>query len=92
QQCAQQAPNLRRYRGLLDDFNQALIRGSLRSSWFAPFTALLSSAGIAVLLLVGAYGLAAGDVTVGQVAESLFYVSLFLGPLQELSDLFERYA
>lgn len=92
QQCAQQAPNLRRYRGLLDDFNQALIRGSLRSSWFAPFTALLSSAGMAVLLLVGAFGLAQADVTVGQVAESLFYVFLFLGPLQELSDLFERYA
>ncbi|POF41750.1 ABC transporter ATP-binding protein [Pseudomonas laurylsulfativorans] len=92
QQCAQQAPNLRRYRGLLDDFNHALIRGSLRSSWFAPFTALLSSAGMAVLLLVGAYGLAQADVTVGQIAESLFYVFLFLGPLQELSDLFERYA
>ena len=92
QQCAQEAPNLRRYRGLLDDFNQALIRGSLRSSWFAPFTALLSSAGMAVLLLVGGYGLAQADVTVGQVAESLFYVFLFLGPLQELSDLFERYA
>ena len=92
QQCVQQTPNLRRYRGLLDDFNQALIRGSLRSSWFAPFTALLSSAGMALLLLVGAYGLAQADVTVGQVAESLFYVFLFLGPLQELSDLFERYA
>lgn len=92
QQCAQQAPNLRRYRGLLEDFNQALIRGSLRSSWFAPFTALLSSAGMALLLLAGAFGLAQQDVTVGQVAESLFYVFLFLGPLQELSDLFERYA
>ncbi|RAI68170.1 ABC transporter ATP-binding protein [Pseudomonas fluorescens] len=92
QQCAQQAPNLRRYRGLLNDFNHALIRGSLRSSWFAPFTALLGSAGMAVLLLVGAYGLAQADVTVGQIAESLFYVFLFLGPLQELSDLFERYA
>lgn len=92
QQCAQQAPNLRRYRGLLEDFNQALIRGSLRSSWFAPFTALLSSAGMALLLLVGAYGLAQADVSVGQIAESLFYVFLFLGPLQELSDLFERYA
>jgi putative ABC transport system ATP-binding protein len=92
QQCAQEAPNLRRYRGLLDDFNQALIRGSLRSGWFAPFTALLSSAGIALLLLVGGYGLAAGEVSVGQMAESLFYVFLFLGPLQELSDLFERYA
>lgn len=92
QQCAQEAPNLRRYRSLLEDFNQALIRGSVRSSWFAPFTALLSSAGMAVLLLVGGYGLAQADVTVGQVAESLFYVFLFLGPLQELSDLFERYA
>ncbi|MDB5997731.1 MAG: transporter related [Pseudomonas sp.] len=92
QQCAQQTPNLRRYRSLLDDFNHALIRGSLRSSWFAPFTALLSSAGMALLLLVGAYGLAQADVTVGQIAESLFYVFLFLGPLQELSDLFERYA
>ena len=92
QQCAQEAPNLRRYRRLLEDFNQALIRGSLRSSWFAPFTALLSSAGMAVLLLVGGYGLAQAEVTVGQIAESLFYVFLFLGPLQELSDLFERYA
>ncbi|MCS3421187.1 putative ABC transport system ATP-binding protein [Pseudomonas sp. BIGb0450] len=92
QQCAQEAPNLLRYRGLLDDFNHALIRGSLRSGWFAPFTALLSSAGIALLLLVGGYGLAAGEVSVGQMAESLFYVFLFLGPLQELSDLFERYA
>jgi len=92
QQCAQQEPNLRRYRRLLDDFNQALIRGSLRTSWFAPFTALLSTVGIATLLLVGAYGLAAADVSVGQIAESLFYVFLFLGPLQELSELFERYA
>ena len=47
---------------------------------------------MAVLLLVGGYGLAQGKVSVGQVAESLFYVFLFLGPLQELSDLFERYA
>lgn len=92
QQCGQQAANLQRYRGLLDDFNQALIRGSLRSGWFAPFTALLSSAGMAALLLVGGYGLADHGVSAGQVAESLFYVFLFLGPLQELSDLFERYA
>ncbi|BCQ69332.1 ATP-binding cassette subfamily B protein [Pseudomonas protegens] len=92
QQCGQQEPNLQRYRGLLDDFNQALIRGSLRSSWFAPFTALLSTAGMAALLLVGGYGLADNQISVGQMAESLFYVFLFLGPLQELSDLFERYA
>ncbi|MDH0303723.1 MULTISPECIES: ABC transporter ATP-binding protein [unclassified Pseudomonas] len=92
QQCAREASNQQRYRRLLEDFNQALIRGSLRAGWFAPFTALLGTAGMAVLLLVGAFGLAEGRVSVGQVAESLFYVFLFLGPLQELSDLFERYA
>ncbi|BCJ07762.1 ABC transporter ATP-binding protein [Pseudomonas sp. RtIB026] len=92
QQCGREASNQRRYRQLLEVFNQALIRGSLRTGWFAPFTALLGTAGMAVLLLVGAFGLAEGRVSVGQVAESLFYVFLFLGPLQELSDLFERYA
>ena len=92
QQCGQETAKAQRYRRLLEDFNQALIRGSLRAGWFAPFTALLSTAGMAVLLLVGAHGLAQGSVSVGQVAESLFYVFLFLGPLQELSDLFERYA
>lgn len=92
QQCVQEAPNSARYRRLLLDFNQALIRGSLRSGWFAPFTALLSAGGMAALLLVGGHGLANGTVSVGQVAESLFYVMMFLGPLQELSDLFERYA
>lgn len=92
QQCVQQQPNRLRYRRLLEDFNEALIGGNLRSGWFAPFTGLLATLGMAVLLMLGAYGLAQGQLTVGQVAESLFYVMLFLGPLQELSDLFERYA
>ena len=92
QQCVQQQPNRLRYRRLLEDFNEALIGGNLRSGWFAPFTGLLATLGIAVLLMLGAYGLAQGQLTVGQVAESLFSVMLVLGPLQELSDLFERYA
>jgi ATP-binding cassette subfamily B protein len=92
QQCVQEEPNRRRYRRLLEDFNWSLIRGNIRSGWFAPFTGMLTTTGLAVLLMVGAHGLADGTVTVGQVAESLFYVMLFLGPLQELSDLFERYA
>lgn len=91
-QAAQEESNLQRYRALLRDFNTTLVRGNLRSSWFAPFTGVLSTAGTMTLLVVGARGLALGEITLGQVAESLFYVFLFLGPLQELSDLFERYA
>ena len=92
QQTVQEQANSQRYHKLLRDFNSALIRGNLRSSWFAPFTGVLTTAGMAVLLVVGARGIALGTMSFGQVAESLFYVFLFLGPLQELSDLFERYA
>lgn len=84
--------NRHRYRQLLHEFNTALISGNMRSSWFAPFTAGLTTAGMAALLVAGGRGLALHTVTLGQVAQSLFYVYLFLGPLQELSDLFERYA
>jgi len=84
--------NRSRYLQLLHEFNTALISGNIRSSWFAPFTAVLTTAAMAVLLIAGARGLALHTVSLGQVAQSLFYVFLFLGPLQELSDLFERYA
>jgi ATP-binding cassette, subfamily B, bacterial len=91
-QTVQEESNRHRYRGLLLEFNTSLVRGNIRSSWFAPFTAVLTVVGMAALLVAGGRGMALGQITLGQVAESLFYVFLFLGPLQDLSDLFERYA
>lgn len=84
--------NRDRYRRLLHDFNHALISGNIRSSWFAPFTAVLTTVGMAGLLVAGSISLADHSLSLGQLVESLFYVFLFLGPLQDLSDLFERYA
>jgi ATP-binding cassette, subfamily B, bacterial len=91
-QNSQEDVNRGRYCQLVHEFNCAVIQGNMRSSWFAPFTAILSTAGMAVLLLAGARSLALNSITLGQIAESLLYVFLFLGPLQDLSDLFERYA
>jgi ABC-type multidrug transport system fused ATPase/permease subunit len=91
-QTVQEETNRHRYRALLRDFNLSLVRGNMRSSWFAPFTAVLSATGMGLLLLTGARGIALHQITFGEVAASLFYVQLFLGPLQDLSDLFERYA
>ncbi|MDR2164171.1 MAG: ABC transporter ATP-binding protein/permease [Zoogloeaceae bacterium] len=91
QQFAREHSNRAAYRILLRAFNRALIRGNIQSSWFLPLTGVLNAVGMGVLLLVGARGVALGEMSIGQVAESLFYVFLFLGPLQELSDLFERY-
>jgi ATP-binding cassette subfamily B protein len=91
-QNVQEEFNRARYALLVHEFNRSVIRGSIRSSWFAPFTAVLTTAGVAVLLVAGGRSLALHTITLGQMAESLFYVFLFLGPLQDLSDLFERYA
>ena len=91
-QNVQEESNRARYGRLVHEFNRSVIRGGVRSNWFAPFTAILTTAGMAVLLVAGGRSLALHTITLGQMAESLFYVFLFLGPLQDLSDLFERYA
>ncbi len=91
-QAGREAENQERYKGLLTDFNTALVRGTARSGWFAPFTGLLTTAGLALILVIGGRGIALGTLTLGELAQSLFYVFLFLAPLQEFSDLFERFA
>lgn len=91
-QMVQEQPNLASYRKLVDDFVASLISNTKMNGWFAPFTGILTILGTAVLLIAGGREIAGGQITFGQFAASLFYVQLFLGPLQELTDLFERYA
>ena len=91
-QAGREAENLATYAGLLKDFNTSLVRGNARSSWFAPFTGLLTTAGLALTLVIGGRGIALGILSLGQLTQALFYVFLFLAPLQEFSDLFERFA
>jgi ATP-binding cassette, subfamily B, bacterial len=92
QQCAAEAANRTRYGQFLSQLDSNAIRASFSWGWFGPFTAFLSTIGIAALLLVGGYHLAAERITVGQLAQCVFYVFLFLGPLQELGELIERLA
>jgi ABC-type multidrug transport system fused ATPase/permease subunit len=91
-QLVHEDANAGRYLGLLRHFNHTLVSGNIRSSWFLPLTQVLSTLGMGLLLVAGGFGIADGSMTVGQLAQSLFYVHLFLGPLQELNDLFERYS
>jgi ABC-type multidrug transport system fused ATPase/permease subunit len=90
-QTVQEQANRARYGALVRDFNRTLVRGSARTGWFLPLTGFLSVAGMALLVLVGGRELALGRLSLGQVTESLFYVFFFLGPLQDLGDLFDRY-
>jgi ABC-type multidrug transport system fused ATPase/permease subunit len=91
-QTVSESSNQRKYQSLLKDFNQILVQGNIRASWFLPFTQILSAIGIILLLATGAISIKSGEMTLGQMAQSLFYVQLFLGPLQDLNDLFERYS
>ncbi|UJR83984.1 ABC transporter ATP-binding protein [Sandaracinus amylolyticus] len=92
QQTGREEDNWRRYRDLVRHFNRTLVRGNIRTSWFLPTTAFLSTVGMCTVILVGGHGVARGELTLGQLSASLFYIHLFLAPLQELGDLFERYA
>lgn len=92
QQTGREPQNRARYQELLDDFTWTLVRGNIRANWFLPLTAVLSTAGMAAVFVLGGRGVALGEISLGQVTACLFYVYLFLGPLQELGDLFERYA
>jgi ATP-binding cassette, subfamily B, bacterial len=91
-QMGREEENRARYYGLLRDFNRALVHGNARSGWFAPFTGLLTTAGLALTLVIGGRSIALGTLTLGELTQALFYVFLFLAPLQEFSDLFERFA
>jgi ATP-binding cassette, subfamily B, bacterial len=92
QQAGREDANRQRYQVLLDDFTGTLVLGNIRSNWFLPLTGLLSTVGIVVVLTIGAKLLSLGEITLGEIAAALFYINLFLGPLQDLGDLFERYA
>ena len=92
QQTASETANQQRYDGLLHQLDRAAIQGAWSWSWFQPFTGVLFLAGTAVLIAEGGRAVATGDLTLGQLAQCVFYVFLFLGPLQELGDLFEKIA
>lgn len=92
QQAACEQRNQERYNVQLRLLDAAAVRGSWSWGWFQPFTGLLFLAGTAVLVAEGGRAVATGDLTLGQLAQCVFYVFLFLGPLQELGDLFEKIA
>jgi len=92
QQTAQEDANRARYKTLLRDLDRASVRGSWGWGWFQPYAGLLFTAGLAILIVVGGSGVQRGEITLGQFAQAVFYIFVFLGPIQELGDLFERFA
>jgi ABC-type multidrug transport system fused ATPase/permease subunit len=92
QQTAQEDANRARYKSLLWDLDRSSVVGAWGWGWFQPYSGLLFTGGLAILIVVGGIGLERGELTLGQLAQAVFYIFVFLGPIQELGDLFERFA
>jgi len=92
QQQGHEAKNLENYRHLLLQLDHTSIHGSWAWGWFGPYSSLLFIIGMSLLTVKGGIELTSGQITAGQLAQALFYITIFLGPLQELGDLYEKLA
>ncbi len=90
QQHAFEAENRRRYDRLLSDLDRAAVHSVFGWGWFMPFTILLFVIGMSVVLVAGGAEVVRGTISVGDLAQCMFYLFVFLGPLQELGDIFQR--
>jgi len=92
QQAVAEEHNRTRYRSELHALDRRMVTSAFGWAWFPPFTFVLFTVGLAIALLQGGSEVAAGSLTLGEMTQCVFYVFLFLGPLMELGDLFERAA
>jgi ABC-type multidrug transport system fused ATPase/permease subunit len=90
QQAVHEDAHRAHYKAGLVRFDSMVLKASFGWAWFQPFTLVLFTAGLLAVLHAGSADLEAGAMTYGQLVQCIFYVFLFLGPLQELGDLFER--
>lgn len=90
QQAVHEERNLKRYHGLLSELDRSVIGAGWGWGWIMPLVILLFTAGLIGVLYGGGEALRLDEITAGQMAESVFYVFMLLGPLMEVGDLFER--
>jgi ABC-type multidrug transport system fused ATPase/permease subunit len=92
QQTVQEEPNRQRYAAVRRDLDRSVINAAWGWGWFPPFSMVLFTVGIATLVLIGGEEVALKRISLGDLARCVWYVNLFLGPLQEIGDLFEKFA
>lgn len=92
QQTVQEEPNRQRYAAVRRDLDRSVIAASWGWGWFPPFSQVLFTIGIATLVLIGGEEVALKHISLGDLARCVWYVNLFLGPVQEIGDLFEKFA
>jgi ATP-binding cassette subfamily B protein len=76
---------------LSDDYRRSRLRAQNYIAVYFPFVTFLSEVAQAVVLGVGAVGVAGGSLTPGVLVAFLLYLGQFFAPVQQLSQVFDGY-
>ncbi|WP_224391984.1 ABC transporter ATP-binding protein [Pseudonocardia sp. ICBG1293] len=74
-----------------DAYRRSRLRAQRYIATYFPFVALLSDIATAVVLFVGGTRIVGGEITPGVLTAFLLYLTLFFGPVQQLSQVFDGY-
>lgn len=74
-----------------DAYRRSRLRAQRYIATYFPFVAFLSDIATAVVLFVGGNRIVGGDITPGVLTAFLLYLTLFFGPVQQLSQVFDGY-
>ncbi len=79
------------YKGFLTNLYTQEVKASFGWGWFMPVLILFFYAGLSAVLWQGAWAVSVyQEMTPGDMAQCVFYVFLFLGPLADIGMLYER--
>lgn len=80
--------NLRRFRGLHDDFTARWVASARIFHTYMPLVNLVAGTATAVVLGYGGWRVREGQLTVGELAAFVLYLGMFFGPVQTMGDLY----
>ena len=83
--------NLARFTGLSLAYRRSRLRAQRYIAVYFPFVQSLSTAAIALVLLVAAGQMRAGLLSAGALVAYLLYIDMLFSPVQQLSQVFDGY-
>jgi ATP-binding cassette subfamily B protein len=83
--------NLARFTGLSAGYRRSRLRAQRYIALYFPFVQSLSTAAVALVLLVAAGQMRAGLLSAGALVAYLLYIDMLFSPVQQLSQVFDGY-
>jgi ABC-type multidrug transport system fused ATPase/permease subunit len=88
QAFSREEENLQRFQELHEMHNTLALAAARVFHTYMPFLGFMSGVGTAVILGYGGSLVLRGEITVGELAAFVLYLSMFFGPIQTMGDLY----